>query len=69
METFKERLKQECKELIVKKEKLNSFMQTKEFYDLSRAKKRLMYKQMRIMFEYIEVLGERMELEGIEDFK
>lgn len=65
---YKDRLKQETKDLVEKHNKLHEFMGTKEFYRLSRKKKKLLYKQFRIMNEYIEVLGERMELEGINDY-
>ena len=64
-ETYRDRLVKETRELVEKYEKLQDFMRTTVFYKLPRRKKKLMYKQSRIMNEYIEVLGERLELEGI----
>lgn len=62
------RLKQECKELIEKVNKLNSFKATEEFYKLPRIQKDLMYEQSRLMDRYIQILGHRMELLNVNDF-
>lgn len=67
-EPYQMRLINETKEEIERFDKLHDFMRTKTFYELPREKKRLMYRQYRIMNEKIEVLGERMEREGITDF-
>jgi len=68
MEDLKIRLKEETKELIIKINKLHTFFGTKEFYELDRSNKDLLYKQFRIMNKYIQVLGQRMELLNIKDF-
>ena len=65
---YKDRLMQECKELVEKVNKLHAFKGTEEFYKLDRANKDLLYAQSRIMDEYIQILGKRMELAGIDSF-
>ncbi len=65
-ETFKDRLEKETEELAGKLNKLNEFMAKKDFYELPREKKTLLYRQSRLMNEYLEVLGLRCELEKIE---
>ena len=61
-------IKKECKDLIEKSDKLHSFFSTGEFYQLDRENKDLLYNQFRLMNEYIQVLGKRMELLGVDDF-
>lgn len=59
-----QRLKEEAKELAVKTNKLNDFMRTQQFVDLDRENKDLLYSQSRLMNEYLQVLGKRIELLG-----
>ena len=58
-----ESLKKEASDLIFLNKMLDEFLNTEEFSKLPRNKKTLIYKQFRIMCEYIEVLGERIEIE------
>lgn len=67
--TFQERLKDECKCLLEKHSNLKVFMDSKEFYELDRPHKDLIYKQFILMTECIQVFGQRMELLGVSDFK
>lgn len=67
--TLPYKLQLECKSLISKHTNLKMFMDSKEFYELDRAHKDLLYKQFILMTEYIQVLGQRMELLGVNDFK
>lgn len=68
MRNIKEELKLECKDLIEKVNKLNTFKGTIEFYKLPRESKDLLYEQSRLMDRYIQILGKRMELLEIKDF-
>lgn len=61
-------LMQECKDLVEKANKLHAFKGTEEFYKLPREHKDLLYKQSRLMDEYIQILGKRMELSKVTDF-
>ena len=70
MSDFKTRLKEEAQELAIKTNALNDFMRTQAFVDLDRANKDLLYTQSRLMNEYLQVLGQRLELLGdMFDFK
>jgi hypothetical protein len=64
MSTFYERLLMEAQELAVKTNALNDFMRTQNFIDLDRQNKDLLYKQSRLMNEYLQVLGQRLEILG-----
>jgi hypothetical protein len=64
MGTFYERLLSEARELAVKTNALNDFMRTQNFVDLDRQNKDLLYKQSRLMNEYLQVLGQRLEILG-----
>ena len=66
METkgFLERLLTEAQELATKTNALNDFMRTQNFVDLDRENKDLLYKQSRLMNEYLQILGQRIELLG-----
>jgi hypothetical protein len=64
MSTFHERLLTEAQELAVKTNALNDFMRTQTFVDLDRQNKDLLYKQSRLMNEYLQVLGQRLEILG-----
>ena len=61
---FKERLKTEAQELAEKINKLNDFMRTQTFVDLDRKNKDLLYAQSRLMNEYLQILGQRLEFLG-----
>jgi hypothetical protein len=60
--TFLERLMLEAQELAEKTNKLNDFMRTQLFVNLDRQNKDLLYKQSRLMNEYLQILGQRIEL-------
>lgn len=62
--SFYERLLTEAQELATKTNALNDFMRTQKFVDLGRESKDLLYKQSRLMNEYLQVLGQRIELLG-----
>jgi phage antirepressor YoqD-like protein len=64
MSTFYERLLKEAQELAIKANALNDFMRTQGFVDLDRQNKDLLYKQSRLMNEYLQVLGQRLEILG-----
>jgi len=64
MSTFYERLLKEAQELAIKANALNDFMRTQAFVDLDRQNKDLLYKQSRLMNEYLQVLGQRLEILG-----
>jgi hypothetical protein len=61
---FHERLLKEAQELAVKTNALNDFMRTHDFVDLDRQNKDLLYKQSRLMNEYLQILGQRLEILG-----
>ena len=60
--SFYDRLLMEAQELAIKTNSLNDFMRTKGFIDLDRKNKDLLYVQSRLMNEYLQVLGQRIEL-------
>ena len=62
---YQKRLLEETRDEADKLNKLNQFMAGDVFPTLDRKNKTLMYKQCRIMNSFVEVLGERLELEGI----
>ena len=62
--SFYDRLLIEAQELATKTNALNDFMRTQEFIDLDRQNKDLLYKQSRLMNEYLQVLGQRLEILG-----
>lgn len=62
----KQNLVEEIRGLMNKINKLNTFMATKAFYLLDRKNKKLLYAQQRAMSVYLEILGERAEINGIE---
>jgi hypothetical protein len=64
MSTFYERILTEAQELATKVNALNDFMRTQGFVDLDRQNKDLLYKQSRLMNEYLQVLGQRLEILG-----
>ncbi len=59
---FKKRLLGEAQELAVKTNKLSDFMRTPSFINLDRENKDLLYSQSRVMSEYLQILGKRLEL-------
>jgi hypothetical protein len=62
MSTFLERLKQEEIELATKAIKLQEFMSTDAFEELSEGNQYLLDKQLEVMTEYVNILGTRIEL-------
>ena len=62
---YKDRMKMEHYELNERANKLSSFFQTAIFGNLPDEKKELMREQLRVMREYLGILGKRCELEGI----
>lgn len=62
--TFFDRLLTEAQELAFRTNKLNDFMRTQQFIDLDRENKDLLYHQSRLMNEYLQVLGKRIDLIG-----
>jgi hypothetical protein len=62
--TFFDRLLIEAQELATKTNALNDFMRTQNFVGLDRQNKDLLYKQSRLMNEYLQILGQRIELLG-----
>lgn len=62
--SFYDRLLTETQELATKLNALNDFMRTQAFVDLDRQNKNLLYKQSRLMSEYLQILGQRLEILG-----
>jgi hypothetical protein len=62
--SFYDRLLIEAQELATKTNALNDFMRTQGFVDLDRQNKDLLYTQSRLMNEYLQVLGQRLEILG-----
>ena len=62
--SFYDRLLIEAQELATKTNALNDFMRTQGFINLDRQNKDLLYKQSRLMNEYLQVLGQRLEILG-----
>jgi hypothetical protein len=62
--SFYDRLLIEAQELAIKTNALNDFMRTQVFIDLDRKNKDLLYTQSRLMNEYLQVLGQRIEILG-----
>jgi len=63
---YQERLLEETREEAKKLNNLNKFMAGDIFPTLERAKKDLMYQQVICMNTFVQILGKRLELEGIE---
>ena len=62
--SFYDRLLIEAQELATKTNALNDFMRTQGFVNLDRQNKNLLYTQSRLMNEYLQVLGQRLEILG-----
>ena len=62
--SFYDRLLIEAQELAIKTNALNDFMRTQNFVNLDRQNKDLLYTQSRLMNEYLQVLGQRLEILG-----
>jgi len=60
--SFKERLIQERDELQYKRDKLVVFFSTKTFDDLDKHQQNLLQIQSNVMFTYLEILDQRIEL-------
>jgi hypothetical protein len=63
-EEQKQRLLAETRETAERLNKLNSFMATDAFPKLPREDKDLLYSQQRVMSEYVQILGKRLERSG-----
>jgi len=63
---WKNRLRDETLELAKKYNALQDYMRTKAFYELPRVDKDLLYEQSHHMLSYLQVLGKRCELHGID---
>ena len=61
-----ERLLTETRETADRLNKLNAFMATDAFPKLTREDKDLLYSQQRVMSEYVQILGKRLERAGTE---
>jgi len=62
--SFYDRLLIEAQELAIKTNALNDFMRTQNFVNLDRQNKDLLYTQSRLMNEYLQILGQRLEILG-----
>ena len=62
--SFYDRLLIEAQELATKTNALNDFMRTQAFVNLDRQNKDLLYIQSRLMNEYLQILGQRLEILG-----
>jgi hypothetical protein len=62
---WKDRLLEETQELADKLNKLNQYMASPSFLELDRENKDLLYWQNRTMTTYVQVLGKRLEHNGI----
>jgi len=60
-EEAKDRLLKETQETAERLNKLNAFMGSDKFPPLDRVNKDLLYTQQRVMSEYVQVLGQRLE--------
>jgi len=60
----KDRLLAETRETAVRLNKLNAFMADPAFAKLPREDKDLLYSQSRVMSEYVQILGKRLERAG-----
>jgi hypothetical protein len=63
-EEQKARLLSETRETAARLNKLNAFMSTEHFPKLPREDKDLLYSQQRVMSEYVQILGKRLERAG-----
>jgi hypothetical protein len=61
---FADRLLTETREVATRLNKLNTFMATDAFPLLPREDKDLLYSQQRVMSEYVQILGKRLERAG-----
>ena len=64
-EYFSDRILIEARNLAAKLNGLNSYMATENFVNLDRENKDLLYSQSRLMNEYLQVLGKRLELSKV----
>lgn len=60
-EEQKQRLLSETQETAARLNKLNVFMGSEDFPKLDREDKDLLYSQQRVMSEYVQILGKRLE--------
>jgi hypothetical protein len=66
MDDFVTRVLIEAQELSEKLNKLNLFMGSAKFPQLTRVEKDLLYEQQRAMSTYVQILGKRLEFYGIQ---
>lgn len=59
-----DRLLDETRETADRLNKLNTFMASDQFPNIDRVIKDLLYSQQRIMSEYVQILGKRLEYYG-----
>ena len=62
----RDRLLTETQDTAGRLNKLNEFMATDAFPKLDRPDKDLLYSQQRVMSEYVQILGQRLERTGTE---
>lgn len=65
-EEQRNRLLTETQEVAARLNKLNAFMATEHFPKLERIDKDLLYSQQRVMSEYVQILGKRLERAAME---
>lgn len=63
-EDQRNRLLAETQETAARLNKLNAFMADPAFPKLAREDKDLLYEQQRVMSQYVQILGKRLELAG-----
>lgn len=66
LKSWQQSLKDETQELAVKTNKLQDYMRTEQYYELTRNEKDLLYMQLHAMLAYLEALGKRCEYYDIE---
>lgn len=66
MEDYQKRLLNEYKELVERTDKLNAFIQSEKVESLPEGKRYLLYSQFSVMQSYRDILGMRLNLEGID---
>lgn len=59
---YSERVKEEKRELDIKKEALSKFLKTELFLKLELESRKLLQRQFEVMSEYSEILEERLKL-------
>lgn len=65
MEAYQERMVEEITQLLERTNKLNDFISSEKFFDISKEKRVLMTLQKNAMEQYAMILGYRLLEEGI----